>query len=83
MRGGNSCEHGPWGIRGSSLWGHEPCDGVWRHGRGDAMRALPLGPSVDYGATKRVRVVATWRGDAMRALPFGPSVEFPMGPRSV
>ena len=27
LRGAGACEHGRWGLRWSSLWGHDPCEG--------------------------------------------------------
>eukprot|EP00959_Pyramimonas_sp_CCMP1952_P329004 6887984-Pyramimonas_sp.AAC.1 len=50
------CERSRWGLRRSSLRGHETCDWVCRNGRGGAMRTLPLGPHVErtpYEAKKR------------------------------
>ena len=50
MRGADTCEHGLWGLRWSSPWGHDPRErrakvGVYqRRGR---MRTRPLGPSVE------------------------------------
>ena len=50
VRGGNSCEHGPWGLRWSSLWGRDPREGCAKMGvygwRG-RMRTHPLEPSVE------------------------------------
>eukprot|EP00959_Pyramimonas_sp_CCMP1952_P201610 4216176-Pyramimonas_sp.AAC.1 len=36
-----------WGLRWSSLWGHEPCDGCAEMRGGPRMRSVPLGPSVE------------------------------------
>ena len=86
------CQNGPeyacgpchWGLRWSSLWGYETCEGCAKvdpntHA-GPATGAFGGAP---YGATKRVRGVPKWGGGGMRTLPLGPSVELPMGPRTV
>ena len=73
------CELSHWGLRWSSLWGHETCEGCaemgrWRHAN------FPTGAfgGAPYGATKRVRGVPKWGEAAMRTLPLGLSVELPL-----
>ena len=80
----DACGRWHWGLRWSSLWGRETCEGCAKMG-GGAMRALPLGPSVElpYGATNRLRGVPKKAGGRMRAVALGPSAELPMGPRNV
>ena len=55
--------------------------GVCRNAGGAAMRAQPLGVSVEppYGDTVHVRGVPRCGGTAMRALPLEPSVGLPLG----
>ena len=44
------------------------------------MRTLPLGPSVEHGATNLLRGVPKWGGGGdMWTMPRGPSVELLMG----
>eukprot|EP00959_Pyramimonas_sp_CCMP1952_P237606 4965271-Pyramimonas_sp.AAC.1 len=71
MGAGTPCGRCRWGLRYSSLWGHETSEGC-------AMVVLPLGPSpeacegcADTGAGK----------PSVRWL--GLSVELPVGPRIV
>ena len=80
--GGTACEPRHWGIRWSSLWGHETLPWVGEpHARppltwGDACEtATGTFGGAPYGATKR----CTGCGGRMRAPPLGPSVELPMG----
>ena len=79
-----ACERSHLGLRWSSLWGHETCEGVpkwvrWAH----ANAAIWAFGGAPYGATKRVRGVPKGAGGRMRALQLGPSLEIPMGPRNV
>ena len=84
MSGADACEHPYLGLRWSSLWGYETCEGCAKMGWGRhanaAIWALDGAPS---GATKRVRGVPKWGGAAMRTLQMGPSLERSMGPRNV
>ena len=75
----DACGHPHWGLRWSSLWGHETLYWVWRTHAGTPTGAFGEAPD---GATVLVRGVPTGGGAAMRTLPLGPSVELPMGPRS-
>ena len=46
MGGADACGHRHWGLRWSSQWGHETCEGCAGMGR-VIMRTLPEGPSVE------------------------------------
>ena len=84
MGGADACEHPHWGLRWSSLWGHEPSEWCAKMGRSPhANPATGAFGGAPYGATNRVRGAPKWGGAAMRTLPLGPSVEPPMGPRKV
>ena len=72
LGGGTACEPPHWGLRRSSLWGHEPLPWV---GETHARAATGAFGGAPYGATKRC---PGW-GNRMRAVPLGPSVELPMG----
>ena len=77
------CGPSRWGLRWSSLWGHEPRQGCAKMGR--RCHADPLAGAfggAPYWATNRVSGVPKWGGGAMRTFPPGPSVELLMGPRS-
>ena len=43
MGGGNACEHRRWGLRWSSLWGHETCEGCAELGAVGACERSHLG----------------------------------------
>ena len=43
---GTACGPSSWGLRLSSLWDQEPCEGAPKGG-GHRMRALPMGPSLE------------------------------------
>ena len=78
------CRRSHWGLRWSSLWGHETCEGCARRGPNHhADAATGAFGGAPYGATERVRGAPKWGGGGMRALPLGPSVELPMVSRNV
>ena len=73
-----------WGLRWSSLWGHETCEGCAKvEGGRHARSATGAFGGAPCGVTKRVRGVPKSGWNRMRTLPPGPSVELPMGPRTV
>ena len=58
---GTACDRGHWGLRRSSLWGREPCEGCANMGRW--CHADPLAGAFGggfYGAANRVRGVPKW-----------------------
>ena len=58
MRGRGACGHGHWGLRWSSLWGHEPCEGCATMGAvTQANAASGAFGGAPYGATNHVRGV--------------------------
>ena len=78
--GGDACEHRHWGLRWSSLWGHETLSWAGETHASAASGALGGAP---YGATNRLRGVPKWGVAHMRAVPLGPYVELPIVPRNV
>jgi len=74
LGGGTACGPCHWGLRRSSLWGHETLYWVWESHADTAIGAFGGAP---YGATKR----CTGWGNRMRTLLLGPSVELLVGPR--
>merc|ERR1712153_238645 len=79
---GDACGRQHWGLRWSSLWGHETLHWV---GETHANCATGTFGGAPYGATQR----CTGWGKRMRcrhadcAAPLGPSLELPMGLRNV
>ena len=73
---GDACGRQHWGLRWSSLWGHETCEG-WAK-VGVVTYAIPASGALGgapYEATKRMRGGPKWAWSPMRFLPLGPSVE--------
>ena len=58
---GTACDPPQWGLRRSSLWGHETCEGCAEIGRW-CHATFPTWAfgGAPYGATKLVRGVPTW-----------------------
>ena len=72
---GSARGHCHWGLRRSSLWGHEPCEGC---GDMDMRKAV-----AKRGAREAGEEEGEERRGRMRTWPRGRSVELPMGPRTV
>eukprot|EP00959_Pyramimonas_sp_CCMP1952_P162324 3393967-Pyramimonas_sp.AAC.1 len=78
MGGGDACNLYQWGLRCSTLQGHQPCEGCAVIGGGDECKLcpwllveLPIRPRAVRGVCRNV-----WRG-RMYPAPPGPFLKWP------